>query len=334
MSDRVPQDSKSLLLERVELAFPELLPGFRVHERKLHFDGNPVADLLAWGGGRALLISLVEEDDNSAVLRALDGLALARDHADVIVSCIPGSSEEHLRPRVLLVADSFPARLVDRLHPLLGESLSLVRRHELCSARGSLTRLEPFESFALPVAANQGTELPEWATREPMRDFLARVAPDRLALTLEILDRIQRIDPSLEPTEQEGDLAWVLCDETLCRMCWVEGHLELYLSDSSVPHAIRDEQAIDFVLDWVMAGYLEILRAERLREESDSVESMERDLRAMSEAVGETASEEEEEEPGSESVPAEGAERLPQIELRPVLRGPLLSAEEIQAFHE
>ena len=51
--------SPDLALERVELAFPELLPGFEAAERRVRFDGRDVADLLATAGERTLLVSLV-----------------------------------------------------------------------------------------------------------------------------------------------------------------------------------------------------------------------------------------------------------------------------------
>ncbi len=319
-SPREPLDPESLLLERVELALSDLLPGFRVHERELRFDGRAVADLLGHAGGRAILVSLIENDTDRGTLRALDGLALARNQPEILTACIEDPVERPRRACVVLIADAFSARLQERLEPLLGEDLWLVRRRELCTTRGSTTRLERIDRGEKESLPSSEVSTAEWPDHEPMQEFLGKIAPDRLALALETVDRIRRIDPKLEATEVEGCLYWRLGDSPLCVLSWVDGHLELILEGSTVPHAIRDEPAIDFVLDWVMAAYLEVLKRENASVEQPAPPPPEPEEEAFEEP--ETGSAESEEE------------SLPAVELRPVPPGPLLTSEEIEAFRE
>lgn len=319
-SPRESLDPESLLLERVELALSDLLPGFCVHERELRFDGRAVGDLLGWAGGRAILISLIENDADGGALRALDGLALARNQPEILTACIDGPVERPRRARIILIADAFSLQLQERLEPLLGEDLWLVRRRELCTTRGSTTRLERIDRGERESLPSSEVSTAEWPDHEPMQEFLAKIAPDRLALALETVDRIRRIDPKLEATEVEGCLYWRLGDSPLCVLSWVDGHLELILESSTVPHAIRDEPAIDFVLDWVMAAYLEVLKREGALHELPALLEPELDEEPLDELEAGSAESEE--------------ESLPAVELRPVPPGPILTSEEIEAFRE
>jgi len=295
-----------------------------VHERDLRFDGREVADLLGWAGGRAVLVSLIEDDADRGALRALDALALARTQPEILAGCLDGVTDRLFRTRVVLVADAFSSLLQERLGPLLGDDLWLVRRRELRSNRGSTTRLELVDRLAGALSPGRHLEL-EWPDHEATRRFLARIAPDRLALAIETVERIQRIDPELDATEVEGSLYWRLGDAPLCVLSWVNGHLELCLDGSTVPHAIRDEAAIDFVLDWVMASYLEALEAEGSAAREEPLPPVARD------------EEWEEDEPPAEGLdegePEEDDDLAP-LELRPAPPGPILTPEEIEAFRE
>jgi hypothetical protein len=342
-----PAPDPALSLERVELAFPELLAGFRVEERQLSFDGVVVADLLARAGTRTLLISMVSCDDAEAALCALDSLSFARNQRELLADYLPGESFCGSGPEVVLVAESFSARLRARLSAFAGASdFWLVTRHELKTSRGSLTRLRRVEDFTVSEAA-ASVELPSWATEEPLRTFLAQIAPDRLGLALETVERVQRIDPALRWSASE-DLG-VICHldgAPLCHLAWVAGHIELNLAGGGVPHAIRDAGGIDFVLDWVLTCFLELIEAARgeatdelapLEEEALPAAASDTADDALAEqepkhfdAVGATA--EAGDELSSEDLP-DGPE-LRQVELQPLAPAPLLSKEELEAFLE
>jgi hypothetical protein len=311
-------DPESLLLERVELACSEVIPGFRVHERHLCFDGRKVADLLGWAGGRAILVSIIEDDSDGGALRALDGLALAHSQPEILSSYLSDTITGALPARVVLVSDSFSPLLLERLALLRGDTLWLVRRHELVSASGSVTRLERLDGDSRTVHRGPGSAPSEWPDDEPLRRFLARIAPDRLALALEVIGRVGRIDPSIETSEADGALYWRCGDSILCTLVWIDGHLELLLEGSSVPHAIRDEAGIDFVLDWVMAAYLELLERDRVEEREPQPSPVKAEVP----------------QPELEAPEEPAEEELPNVELRPLPPGPLLTAEEIDAFRD
>ncbi len=351
-----PSSTQALVLERVELAFPELLPGFRIEERHVRFNGAVVADLLARAGSRTLLISLVEADESAAALRALDSLSFARTQRELLADYLPGEAFTGTPPEVVLVAESFSPQLKHRLAAFTqAADFWLVARHELTTARGSLTRLTPVHE---PKAAEPpSVELPNWATEEPLRGFLAQVAPDRLGLALESIERIARIDPGLE---------WEACDTlavschlegtSLCRLAWIDGHLELHLEEGGIPHAIRDSGAIDFVLDWVLTNFLELVEAKRggagpqrgAQGEArprigdfDPGPSAAPDLHVASYSIPRApgaceaeSAELEDLDPSTEALEELPESELRQVELIPEPPPPLLSDEELQAFHE
>jgi hypothetical protein len=332
----------ALILERVELALPELFPGFRTEERRVSFDGVPVADFLGRAEGRTLMVSLVDGDEAAVALKALDGLAFARGQRELLADYLPGETFTGRGPEVVLVAQSFSAGLRARLSPLMGEGdLVLVTRHELSTARGSLTRLRLLADAVPGATSAPGPQLPSWAMQEPLLEFLGRLAPDRLALGLQLLERIQRIDPGIAwGSAEDGSLRCLSADQLLCTLAWVDGHLELSLGEGTVPHAIRDEDAIDFVLDWVLSCFIELVEEARLRhqEPSRSEEPQHEPAEpAASSQPAPTGASSAPQEPssapsGAPEAAADELEELEEFELRPAPPPPLLSREELEAF--
>jgi hypothetical protein len=330
----------ALILERVELALPELFPGFQTEERRVALDGVLVADLLGRAGARTLLVSLVGEDEAATALRALDGLSFARTQRELLAAYLPGETFTGPGPQVVLVGEGFSARLRARLAPLLEQGdLCLVTRHELSTARGSLTRLRLELQVAPEEPPVPSQELPDWAMQPPLRDFLARVAPDRLPLALQLVERVQRIDPGLSWVSGAGSsLLCTLGEQPLCALAWLEGHLELSLGEGTVPHAIRDEAAIDFVLDWVLTCFLELVEEARMQAQEPAVATSEPvEVTPVAPATAPRAPEERSEErPSAQGAPPgageERLEELEEFELRPAPPPPLLSREELEAF--
>lgn len=337
--------SPDLALERVELAFPELLPGFQVVERRVRFDGREVADLLATAAGRTLLVSLVGEDEDAAALRGLDGLSFARTQRGLLASYLGIEEPLESSPEVVLVAASFSTRLRARLAALgSAGDFWLVTRHELSTARGSSTRLEIVGSAETRERLPE-QELPEWATDPPTRDFLACIAPDRLALGLEVLARLRRLDPELSwHGEEASRLACTWRGSPICALEWIDGHLELQLGEGSTPHALRDLDAVEFVLDWVLTAFLEVAGAEGPAPagsggKAPEVETTAIDLERPAPAPQrEIALDPQPDLPppyGSEELaPLPEEHELPAAELGPLSPGPLLSQEELEAFRE
>ena len=333
--------SPDLALERVELAFPDLVPGFEVVERRVRFDGRDVADLLATAGERTLLVTLVGEDEDASALRGLDALSFARTQRDLLAryldtDVLPGGA-----PEVVLVATSFSTRLRARL-AALGDAgdFWLVTRHELSTSRGSSTRLEVVGAVDLPERLAEVT-LPAWATESPLRDFLACIAPDRLALGLEVLERLRRIDPELEWSAVEP--ASLVCSwrgTPICELDWIDGHLELQLGDGSTPHALRDLDAVEFVLDWVLTAFLEVAESVRERDVPSPL-ALERPAPTSGPApidrqpdLLDASPDDDELEPLEDDPDADGEPSLRQVELRPAPPGPILTREELEAFRD
>jgi hypothetical protein len=332
MSQRVPAEVTPETLERIELAFPALVGGFEVHERELSFDGKPIADLLASSQGRVLLVSVVDGADDDTVLRALDCLAFARSQPEILAESIPGLAPEAVRARVVLVATSgFSARQLDRLEALRGESLWLLRKRELRSKRGSHTRLEPLD-VGNGLAPRRSIDLPEWAVRDPQRAFLAQVAPDRLELAMDLLERVRLIDPALEWQQQAGVLGVRLGGRELCALAWIDGHLELRLGPDRAPLAIRDGSGVERGVDQVLGAFLAQLEGGPPAGARPGPAPA-----APAREPGPVRRPPSQEEPALEELSEtvfDGDEGLAQVDLVPMVSGPLLTAEELQAFLE
>lgn len=341
-----PLELEPHTLERIELAFPDLVGNFEVHERDLCFDGRSIADWLAYSQGRVLLISVVDGRSDGAVLRALDGLAFARNQAEMLGLSIPGLAPGEVRTRVVLVAaDGFSNTQLERLEGLRGDDLWLLRRRELRTKRGSHTRLEPLE-VSDGRARRRTVDLPEWAMCEPFRGFLARIAPDRLELALTLVERARRIDPHLDWSTDDEGLACALDGARLARLCWTDGHLELELDDESPRQSIRGPESVEGAVEHLLAAYLERLDGGTAKERRRHVASpvgvisqpgLRRDAPApLDLGFGDDDLDDLEEEPDEldDDLDAVDDEELSALEIRPMAPGPLLTAEEIEAFHD
>ncbi len=345
-SPACPLELEPQTLERIELAFPDLVGNFEVHERDLCFDGRAVADWLAYSQGRVLLISVVDGRGDGAVLRALDGLAFARSQAEMLSLSIPGLSPDSVHTRVVLVAvDGFSSLQLERLEGLRGDDLWLLRKRELRTKRGSHTRLEPLE-VGDGRARRRTVDLPEWAVSEPFRSFLARIAPDRLELALTLVERARRIDPRLSWSADDGGLVCALDASRLARLSWTDGHLELELDQDSPRRSIRGPETVESAVEALLTAYLERLdgAAPRgRREPAPPAGTIPQPVfrhdaaptpPGFSEAdLGELPDELDDELEDLDGLDGDG-EELGSHELQPMPPGPLLTAEEIEAFHE
>ena len=245
-----------MVLERIELAFPELVGGFHVCERELAFDSRPIADLLAYSQGRLLLISLVDGGDQDSVLRALDGLAFARTQVDMLADFLPADAPESIETRVVLVSVSgFSSRQLERLSVLRDDGLWLLRKRELRTKLGTHTRLEPID-ISDGLTTQKPLDLPAWALSEPHRSFLSRIAPDRLELAISLVDRLRRIDSACEWALEVGELVCAFQGAELCRLSWSDGHLAVSFDEDSAAVPVRDVAAIDWAVDSVLAEFI------------------------------------------------------------------------------
>jgi hypothetical protein len=344
MSPRTPAGAAPDIVERIELAFPDLVGDFEVLERRLEFDGRTVADFLARSQGRVLLVNVVDGTGDDTTLRALDALAFARTQRDIVAAAFSadgavGTAPEALCLRVVLVATTgFSAVQLGRLERLHDDCLWLLRKRELRTKRGSHTRLEPLD-VSDGLAPLRRVDLPEWAQGEPHRAFLAQVAPDGLELVLDLLGRIRRIDSALEWRREGGCVIALLDEVDLCRFDWLDGHLELSLGNDELPLPVRDDDAVDLALDAILRVYLERLgNAPAAPLAAPPASAPSEALAGAAAPSPETVSKEQAARakpgPAELEVLEEDDAELAQVDLHPMAAGPLLTREEIEAFHE
>lgn len=359
-----------MLLERIELAFPALVGGFEVLERELTFDGRRIADFMAYSQERLFLVSVVDGGADESVLKALDALAFARTQREILATAVPSDSDFDGEVCVALVSlNGFGARQLERLSLLQGEGLWLLRKRELRTKRGTHTHLEPIDVGDGRLATRDVLDLPAWAIEEPHRSFLAQVAPDRLQLAIELVDRLRLVDSTTRWGLEKGELLGRFEQIELCRVSWVDGHLEAAFGPDGLTLAIRDRRAIDEAVDGVMAEYLGQLRggacgletlvpppldgANELPESqfergtapratateppakpapfaAEAPSSPSEELRDLDELP--ELPDLDEEPLDDEDMPED--EELGQVDLRPQAPGPLLTPEEIRAFQE
>ena len=341
MSDLVSQPHLAPgVLERIELAFPDLVGAFEVHERDLELDGRPIANWLAYSQGRVMLVSAVDGSSDEAVLRALDGLAFARSQPEMLADSIPGLAAAAGEVCVVLVAvDGFAGPQLERLQAIDADELWLLCRRELRTQRGTHTRLEALE-LGERAGESPGAEIPDWAVEGPFRAFLARIAPDRLALAISLVERMRLLDPQLEWSDRQRALVCALSGTELCRLTWIDGHLELVFDEDRPSLAIRDAAGIERVIEALLGVYLQVLSASDELAQPRTRALPERSIPVRPPAVPEDPLAE---APEPAPLPALDDDEelddlddddLEQIEMRPMPPGPLLSREEIQAFQE
>ncbi len=284
----------------VEAFLRAVLPGLRLVDRDLELDGVPLADLVCEAEGRLVLVLLVDGEGDGPALAALDALAAARRDGELLAAHLGLVGAPRRPPLVLLVAERFGERLRERLCALPSDALWLLERRAVRTAqRGAqpLVRLVPSSAAAPPGGGDGGVGAAE-ARVDPQASarFLAQLPPGPARLGRELIERIARIDPELEPevrrVSDREQLWWSFRGRSLCGLAVRDGRLEGRLPGSPVPHGIHSAGGIDTFLEWVLSCHLELL-----------------DTFADHGPVGE-------------------------VELVPPRREPLLTPEELEAFRE
>ena len=242
-----------------------VLPGFEAVDRDLSCDDRREAELVGRAHGRPVLVLRVDGRDDAAAVRALEALAFGARHGAELALHLEriepdtgaAGRDPALPAGVVLVSEvGFAPRTLERLRPLVGPDLLLFERRRLASARA-------LSSFLVPVGAPQVQPAPAPAPRPPapesdaLRRFVAAL-PDRCRETgRDLVERIGRVDDSLECLGDGEGLTWFLGGEPLCRVSCRAGRLEAQLGGTEVPHTIRSSAGVDVFLDWLLAFHLE-----------------------------------------------------------------------------
>lgn len=282
------------LLAELEPALVEVSGGARAVDRDLRVDRRAVADLVLQSEEGLFLALMVDGRGEPCVARALEALACARRPGGMLARHL-GLETGTLTTVLLVAVDGWSARVLERLTGLAGAGLRLFVQRRLESARG--------RTLILEEQGAPGVQLAAAAAAVPVATRPARVAaPDSpfsglsaetLGLALDLAERIGRIDSAVDSERGAESVAWFVDGAPLCRLVVAAGRLEGHLAGSPIPHRIHSSAAAEVFLDWVLALHLEHL--ERTE--------------------------------GSESEGLEDYELMPSPPL------PLLTPEEIEAFH-
>jgi hypothetical protein len=247
-----PDADRVLALERAcEHGLREHLPGLEIVDRRLELmsgeDGTRRVDLLGVdGSGRAVLIVFSDGASDDNLLVALESVAFARHHADLLarhVQSLRGDAPVALRrpPLSVLVAESFAPRLLDKLALLPARELALYEVIEVKSGSRSSVGFRPVESARAPSRSARTTE-----------QFIAALPPEMRACAEILVRRLPRLDERLTCTSSEDSLVWRVDERDLCRLDRVpEG---LVASDATAPEPIpmRDPRDVGELLDRVI----------------------------------------------------------------------------------
>jgi len=201
------------VLDALSIGLEEVLPGIEVLDRDLSFDGGH-ADLAAVdGAGRLVLVQLADKDADRAALDALDALAFARRHAEVLARHL-GSRRlrPDLEPKLVVITASTDERVCERLGqrlaPLLDGDLELFGIRAVRSRRGERSYLHPL--VAAESAAGGLARSPE--------AFLGDVSEELRPLALALVGRMTRLDDELQVEASRRTLSWRFRGHELARL--------------------------------------------------------------------------------------------------------------------
>ena len=217
-------------------------------------DGRRLADLVALDGrGRLVLAIVLESGDparaDRALLAALDALAFARAHLPMIAAHLGlPRLRATLAPRVVLVAESFPPRLLDRLAGLDPDGVSCLEVRRISTRSGAGT-------YVVPVVGGAGSE---GGSSDP-RAFLEDLPADQRLVGELVVRRLARIDEELEPLVREGQLDWSLGGELVCSLVPGDGAIEARVPPEPRPRLIATADDVEPLVDAVLRRAIERL---------------------------------------------------------------------------
>ncbi len=230
----------------LEAGLAEALPGFAVLDRRLEL-GGACADLVGVeAGGRLVLVLLQREASGDVVLTALDLAAEGRAQVGLLSRHL-GSDRlrPDLAPMVVIAAERFDERVIDRLAPLSPDSVRLFEVREIESAQRSSTFLVP-PTGAVPPAAEPDTE-----------EFLLGLGAGLSELVETLVVRLERMDADVVLARGSEGLEWTWRGRELCRVLAREGLLEGWLADRE-PRPIGSEQDLERFVEAALVRWVQL----------------------------------------------------------------------------
>jgi hypothetical protein len=222
------------------------VPGLELCDRDLDLGEGLRADLIGVDGdGRATAVLHVDGKDASAALRALDALAwLARHREQLALHLDSERLDPALDPLVVLLAERFEERTLERLAGLEREAVRCFEMSTVASRRGERT-------FLTPARFPFGSAAP--ADPTGIRGLLRALSPESSALAAGLLRRLERLDDDIERAPEGQGQAWSLDGKRLCALHADQGALQGSVGRRAGA-ALRSEREVDQFLEEVV-GY-------------------------------------------------------------------------------
>lgn len=201
----------------LESALVDALPGFELLGRDLELSNSERADIVGIDGhGRLTLVLDAGGEGEEPVLRALDALAFARRNVEALARHFEATRvRNELAPRVLLVAEGFSRKLIERMVPLAGHGVDLFELRELRTRERATTWLaaaQPIESAAGAPAITEDA-------------FVAGLDPRLRETARALLGKVRRLDPEVEVVATRRSVAWRHDGQPLGRIENTDGRL-------------------------------------------------------------------------------------------------------------
>jgi len=295
---------RRLALER-ELA--GVIHEFEIVDRDLAVRDSLSIDWLGFEAeGKLVLVLWTAGEGGGLVLDVLDALAFVRSHLDVLARhwklAAPEASGGMGEPTPIDETSTVEVRavcLADHFDAEALERLSVCGKTVLDLYEVRTVRSEVGEGAYLVPVAFQGRGLQDEHVKA---SFIDGVPESFHPLARAFMTRMARVDEGVELVECEGAADWFYRGQRLAALRADDARLEASLAGSSAPVGVRADSDVDDFVDHVLARLIEL---------SDGPGGDEGDLPEI-----------------------DDGDELAQIELIPMDSGPLLTPEEIAAFHD
>ena len=232
----------------LEAALLDALPGLELLDRGLVLDGLATDAVGVDAEGRLNLVLFTDGLVEGLPLRVLDTLRLAKRQRFLLGRHLAEARlDVEVPARVVVVAEAFDAVVAERLACLPADQVRCYEVHEMRSAKGNSTLLQPAGS--LPER-----ELPSLQES----DFLQSLETRERERVADLTQRIERIDREVAMASGPGGLEWRYRGTPLCRLRGEEeGLVGSVVEGPSFPLlAGRD---VEGFLDAALRRYLQLL---------------------------------------------------------------------------